>query len=101
MKEFEQAFEDAADDMIEIAGDESATYTNRDAFTVTLPVILSLDSQLQGDDLQTIVRADVIEFKTSTGYKPKRGETITTGGKTYTVESTYSRGSVWTKLIVK
>ncbi len=97
----QSVLEGAAHDLLEDFGDMEATYTPKDGTAASLPVIVSYDSAIEGDNFQTISRATTIEFLKSSNKSPKRGDEILADGTAFTVERTLTKNSIWVKLIVK
>lgn len=94
-------FESAALDILDTFGDLNATYEAAGSTPVPCPVLVNYNSELTGDDMQTLYTATTVEFLRSSGHSPKRGEKIYADGQTFIVERTYSKDSVWVKLVVK
>ncbi|MDA3807519.1 MAG: hypothetical protein PF440_06315 [Thiomicrorhabdus sp.] len=93
--------EDAAHDILVDFGDMDAQYKPNGKPSVSLPMIVSYNSAIEGDNFQTISRATTVEFLRSSKKRPKRGDTIFADDADFVVERTLSTDSIWVKLIVK
>lgn len=95
------AFEEAAVELLEEFGDLTATLEPNGQTAVPLPVLVNYNTQLFGEEMQTLTPTITIEFLISSGQKPKRGDKIHADGRSFTVERTYQKTNIWHKLIVK